>query len=137
MVALHERNTFHNEDLRKDFIIQDFPLEFYVDYAVVFEMSRTVEGSPTCRNYSFDDECIYRKLEAIPAQTLGRCAVPWALNNVGVCADPKDAREAMDMVLNITGVDINDCPKACSSMPIQGTKVCEYYKGFLNNCFGF
>lgn len=118
-VALHSRDTFHNEDMRKDFYIQDHGLEFYVDYEVVQEMSRNVSGALTCHNnYRFDAECIYRKLEDIAAQ-MG-CTVPWALNNTGVCADPKDARKAMDLVQQITDVDINNCPKACSTMPIQG-----------------
>ena len=72
-VALHNPDTFHDRDMRKDIYIGCYPSEYYVQYDVKHEIQRMVVGENINCNgsntYIFDDECVYKKLDRI-RQTL-------------------------------------------------------------------
>ena len=76
-VALHNIDTFHQEDMRKDFEFDDFSIEYYVDYQVRIAKERIREDKVTCKeDYNFDTECVYNKFDEISESTTTHCTLP-------------------------------------------------------------
>ena len=90
LVALHNKNSFYQRDMRKDFqVLSPSPgKHYYVDYQVKFAIERVNKenNQPTCqKNYNFDMECVYNKFQSIRLNTSTDCTVPWNINNSNIC----------------------------------------------------
>ena len=112
---------FFEKDMRKDFELNDNSFEYYVDYHVKYEKDRLRQDKPPCKkNYNFDTECVYDKLDRIKEHTKTNCTVPWAKNIGNICTEENDAREALSQTLDITSsIGLNTCPRWCQSMPMK------------------
>ena len=122
LVALHNTNMFYQKDIRKDFELNDAnSFEYYVDFHVKYEKDRSREDMPPCKkNYNFDRECVYNKLDRIKEHTKTNCSVPWANKIENICTDEYDARKAREKALNITSsIGVSKCPRWCQSMPMK------------------
>ena len=68
-VALHNPDTFHDRDMRKDIYLGCTPTEYYVQYEVKHEIQRgDGQGKVNCNGseaYDFDNLCVDEKLEQI------------------------------------------------------------------------
>ena len=122
LVALHNTNMFYKKDMRRDFELTDRnSAEYFVDYHVKYEMDRLRGNKVPCKkNYNFDTECVYNRLDAIKEHTKSNCTVPWAKNNSSICTDENDARKALNKALTIMlPPGLSKCPRWCQSMPIK------------------
>ena len=122
MVSMHSTDTFHQKDMRKDIYLQCHPEEYYIDYQVLVEKEDR-RGQKTCRNYNFDQECVYRRFEEdIPKATSDQCTVPWTTEEAAnICDKPEDLKLAKSMTGNITNIIIQNCTNVCVSMPLVFT----------------
>ena len=94
-------------------------LEYNVHFEVEEEMSKPEnDGSYSCKDYDYDQECVYKKYEEIRKITSDNCTIPWALNNSKICTALKDVQTAYQRVEIIDQDERIDCPKKCVSMPI-------------------
>ena len=119
-VALHNIDTFHQEDMRKDFEFDDFSIEYYVDYQVRIAKERIREDKVTCKeDYNFDTECFYNKFDEISESTTTHCTVPWARNNSNICTKIEDTNKAHELAEKIVNIDLHECPSWCQSMPMR------------------
>ena len=119
--AIHNVDTFYRLDMRKDFVLISYPMQYYVDYEVKISMPR-VDKRTTCKDRNFDEECVYDKFDnLIPKMTPTFCTVPWSKNNSTVCAKEEDARIALAMAQKIADVEIQNCENVCTSMPMVFT----------------
>ena len=135
-VALHNTDMFYQKDMRKDFELNDAnSFEYYVDFQVKYEKDRLRED--TCKkNYNFDKECVYDKLDRIKEHTKTNCSVPWAKNIGNICTDVNDAREALNQALDITSsIGLSKCPRWCQSMPMKISG--SYGRGSLSSSITF
>ena len=114
--AIHNVDTFYRLDMRKDFVLISYPMQYYVDYEVKISMPRT---NKTCKDRNFDEECVYDKFDdSIPKLTPTFCTVPWSKNKSNVCNKDEDARIALGMAQKIADVEIQNCENVCTSMPM-------------------
>ena len=121
-MSLNSKDTFYNLDTRKDFVLQDSSVQYYVDYQDKREMERIKEGVKTCKDRDYDQECVYQKFdEEIRASTSTSCNVPWAKNNTNICTKSEDVKLALVIVKNITTQGVQECLKVCHSMPMVFT----------------